>query len=131
MSFEATVFMKMRCDDVEYCLKSTRPIQFFFPPEIESHIALEEWIGNCLVRQVKQSVIPLRDDRSSKQGTVIEASCLRGHDERTIHGLVATGRWVICINSSRVIGDHGSTDQARTESLQSKLHGQKHGSTHN
>lgn len=132
MSFEATVFMKMRCDDVEYCLKSTRPIQFFFPPELHSHIALEEGIGNCICEtiNVKQSVIPIREDRSSKQGVVIDVRCVRDNDERMVEKLVHTGRWAWVISSSNVYDSDGKIDPVRTERFRSGLGKQRNGSTH-
>lgn len=127
MSFEATVFMKMRCDDVEYCLKSTRPIQFFFPPELHSHVALEEGIGNCICEtiNVKQSVIPVREDRSSKQGVVIDVRCVRENDERDVEKLIDTGRWTWAINSTSAYDADGKINESRTERIRSVLRGRK------
>ncbi len=118
--FEAIVFMRMRCEDIEYCLKSSIPREFFFPPPLQSHIALEEKIGNCVVNDIKQSVIPQRENGPSRQGCTLDVSCLRECTEELIHSLAQSGRWSFVINNTFVF-ENNVINESRTERARANL----------
>lgn len=124
--FRATVFLKVPCQQIWFCLRSTSPREFFFPPEIDSHIAIEPGLGDCTVIDTRQSILYHENGAPNKTGCTVDLECNKTCDETVISELLKSKRWRFVPGSTFVYRADGSVDQEFTEKIRERYASRTH-----